>query len=242
MSEETPNNQSGGKGGGDVTQKVIMGGCMAVMGLLIIILVFGAGAILGDRTGAGTGSGMINNSTNNGGGGDEDDPNTPIPPVCTNVIQAAQQYMNRGIVYSQSAPHCGKSSTTGPNGVGWLDCSGFTSRSYHDAGHLPSKNWCLNTLMIANSPNYIRVAKNKETAKNILAPGDIILINMGDPDGPARKTGNSHAVIFLSRSGNRDTIYESTPGKGPHKATYRFLDNPRYTFYGVYRSKGCLNN
>jgi len=199
---------------------------IAVLGFFAIILIVMAAVFIGDLSGPGTNMGLVKNGAG-----------------CGDVMSAAEQYLNIGIKYKKTAQHCGPEGT-GPTGVITLDCSGYASRSYHDAGQLPDSgyySWCKDTLGIATASFYTRVAKSVDEAKSVLQPGDIMLFGMGsNPDKP-QKTGDSHAVIFGGFSGSQEIIYESGGrGGGPHRSVYNVFGGGR-DLYGVYRTSGCTN-
>lgn len=155
------------------------------------------------------------------------------------IVSAAEAYLNRGIRYSKAASlRCGPKNSTGPNGVIALDCSGYVSRVYHDAGFL-SSNWCQNTTDIAlDSRDYMRIATSVTQAKSILQPGDVILFGLGNPYGAPDHGDNSHAVIFGGMSGSNEIVYESTTShgiSGPRKSIYNVFGGGRQ-LYGVYRA------
>lgn len=197
---------------------------MVIVGFIAAIIFVAGFAMFGDRTGVGSNMGMV--GVNNNG-------TTGPVGACSDVLSAAETYLNRGIVYGQSGQRCGPLDTTGPTGVVNLDCSGYASRSYHDAGQLPDSGWCLNTSGIASSSNYTRVATDVSSARSVMQPGDILLFGLG--------SSSAHAVIYGGPSGSADIVYESGGrGGGPHRSVYNVFGGGRQ-LYGVYRSKGCAN-
>lgn len=158
-----------------------------------------------------------------------------VPGGCGGVIENAKNYLNRSIYYQQRNPHCGNSKTTGPNGVGWLDCSGYLSRVFHDAG-ITTKNWCFTTATLPAQGQFALVTNSRAIARQILAPGDLILI-----------TG--HVVMYGGLENGKMIIYESTPGGslwrvinggGPIKRLYKdYFARYGNRFRGVYRAKTC---
>lgn len=203
---------------------------VAVLAFLSILIFVMAAVMIGDRSGAGSGAGMVGTG-----------PTGPSGAGCSDVLAAAEQYINRGIGYSQNASlRCGPRNSTGPQGVVALDCSGYISRAYHDAGQLSNSGWCLNTVGIASSTsNYTRIAADIPSARANMQPGDVLLFGLGNPSGPPTKTSSSHAVIYGGKSGTTDIVYESGGrGGGPHRSVYNVFGGGRQ-LYGVYRSKGC---
>lgn len=159
----------------------------------------------------------------------------PIPQSCNGVIGKARDYINKGIEYSQKMPpdHCAGPGI-GPESVQYIDCSGYASRVYRDAG-LFSQNVCLNTVGLAYSGQLTRIATDVATAKQVAEPGDILLFGLGSPSGSPTKTSASHAVIY---AGN-DTAYESGgSGGGPHFSSSNVWGHGR-VLYGVYRAQTC---
>jgi hypothetical protein len=165
----------------------------------------------------------------NGGGCIATEPTAPIPAgSCSNILTKAQSYF--GIDYNEANPHCGNLNTSGPSNVKWLDCSGFTSRSYHDAGVSPASGWCVTTPTIPNTSFLKQIANNVTSAKQLNQPGDMILMN-------------GHVVMFggLNSKGVPIVYESSTYGTGPHQKAY---DIYKYAFgrgfKGLYRSKSCM--
>lgn len=199
--------------------------------MIIVMVLVGASCVgfVGGRQGANhTGEMVTGEDSGTSGGGEE--VTGPIPPSCGGVIEKAQAYLNRSphIVYSQRQPHCGSFRDYGPGGITWLDCSGFASRAYRDAGLNTS---CFTTMSIRSNSQFVKVASTVAQAKNILSPGDLIVIE-------------GHVVIFVGWSGSSMTVYESTPsglpGGGPIKRVYRdYFGRYGRRFVGVYRSTKC---
>lgn len=221
-----------------MNEKIFKKGAAQILLILVIIfviidiLVIGGGSLAQgsvagsySREGTPTEEGIISEDTLIG----------PIPPSCNGILEKTQEYIGQGIIYSQTN-HCGPADTFGPEAVTGLDCSGYASRVYRDAGLFENYNWCLNTVGLAYSSQLIRIAKDIETAKEVAEPGDLILFGLGDPDGPPQHSGASHVVIY---AGN-DTAYESGGrggGGGPHFTSTNVWVGRE--LYGVYRARHC---
>jgi cell wall-associated NlpC family hydrolase len=162
---------------------------------------------------------------------------TVIPGGCGGVVQNAFNYLGNQIKYSQQAPHCGPN-TKGPSGIRTLDCSGYTSRAYHDAGLVNGNygQWCFRTASLPTNNQFVLATNNAAIARQILQPGDLILIK-------------GHVVIYGGKSpNNKWVIYESTPsprstGGGPIRRVYSdyisWSIQNGHGFTGIYRAKSC---
>jgi hypothetical protein len=211
--------------------------CVVLVFLAISSIVCGAGTV-SDRTGVQKEESTITNGNDN--------TNAPIVPGgCSDVITKARDYLNRGIRYPKQfelSRRCGLSNSKGPIGVTVMDCSGYASRVYRDAGLL-AMNACLDTAAFAYSRSFQRIATTPAQAKTLWQPGDYLLFGLGDPSGPVRKDPNyAHIVMFGGSSGNNQIIYESGgSGGGPHVSTYNVFGGGRGgRFYGLYRAtKDC---
>jgi cell wall-associated NlpC family hydrolase len=124
------------------------------------------------------------------------------------IISDAAQY--QGIPYGHDN-HCGSSSTTGPNGVRNLDCSGFASRVYRDAGLAP-KGWCIDTAELRADDSDVSSVLQQISSSQI-QPGDLVSSGSGDSDG--------HVVIYVSgdvtssftiweEGGDQDNVHTTT--------------------------------
>jgi len=162
----------------------------------------------------------------------------PIPPSCNGILSKAQDYI--GINYSQDQPRCGG------NGIGrdqmtvtYIDCSGYVSRVYRDAGLFPLGT-CHDTSSLAVFSQLQKIAGEGDTAtaKQVAEPGDIILFGLtGNP--PTKMTNSrgssmAHAVIYAGSN----QAYESTTADGIDGVRFS-ADNVwgggRY-LYGVFRT------
>lgn len=202
---------------------------VAVIILLSIGLIAAAAIMVGDRTGAGSGS------SDPSGAAETDAP--IVEGGCSDAITAARSYLNKGIYYSQAGGRCGPSNSKGPDGVRYMDCSGYISRVFRDAG-LMTMNSCINTVGFAYSSSFQRIATTPEQAKSLWQPGDFLLFGLGNPAGSPIHSDYSHIVMFGGSSGGRQIIYESGgSGGGPHVSIYNVFGGGRAgRFYGLYRA------
>ncbi|AKM82271.1 TPA: hypothetical protein DD449_04225 [Candidatus Berkelbacteria bacterium] len=210
---------------------------VVAMAFILIIMMVTAAAMIGDRTGSGSGSSSP--------GGSSEETDAPIVAGgCSDVITAARTYLNKGIRYSQEGGRCGPANSKGAAGVTYMDCTGYASRVYRDAGLLPM-NTCLYTVSFASSSSFQRIATTQAQAKTLWQPGDFLLFGMGSASGPAKKTPFSHIVLFGGESGTKQIIYESGgSGGGPHVSTYNVFGGGRGSrFYGLYRpTRDCASS
>jgi hypothetical protein len=172
----------------------------------------------------------------------------PVPPSCNGVADKATAYLNRGIIYSQASPRCGGSGI-GPEEmlVNFIDCSGYASRVYRDAGLLMI-SFCQDTVGLAVTSALVKVTGNSSEAQSLAEPGDIILTGLRytsssgvekiEACGGERGCHSvAHAVIYAGGG----HVYESGWGnQGPHYSAgtvwTRFNRSP---FFGLYRAKNC---
>lgn len=202
-----------------------------IMAVILLFTILLAAAMIGDRTGAGSGS------KDPGGTGEKVADEPIVPGGCTDVITAARSYLGRGIYYSRDGGRCGPANSKGPEGVRYMDCSGYASRVYRDAGLL-AMNACLDTAAFARSGSFQLIATSIAQAKTVWKPGDFILFDLGPPGGPLHKGPLAHIVIFGGQSGGNQIIYESGgSGGGPHVSTHNVFGGKRASrFSGVFRA------
>lgn len=199
--------------------------CVVVIFLIVLFFV-GSAALIAEHKGAGDTGGMITEenapgfvATNTGA----------VSGVCSDVLTNAQIYFGVPYTKNNKETHCGNLNTFGRTGVDWLDCSGFTSRVYHDSGLAPATGWCLTTASIPSASFLTKVTSDLSQAPSLAQPGDLIL------------TGH-HVVMYV----NSNTTYASR-GKsagGPQKISPVNPWNPKSLnktggWRGLYRAKGC---
>ena len=155
-----------------------------------------------------------------------------------NIFRIASSYIGKGIGYSQTS-HCGPSQS-GTRPVRALDCSGYVSRVYREAGLIPS-GACWSTVDIVGEPasQYLtKIASDISQAQISAAQGDIIVWGNKASNGAFIHNDNSHTGIYLGNGYIYETTISGDKIAGPQKSK-RAWTHHNAPFYGLYRAKNC---